>query len=278
MRAEISTGMNAQPAPPPTPARQRAMLFVHIPTHFPEMLRAAELLLASGRWEPLLYIATAYPGIERDFKRCEDRGVPCLGPRFTTPGEPLGPTEAPKPEAVAKVEALPPPPPPVPAPAQEHPEPRRGLVRLLHRGRSGRANSLLHTYAPVFQLIRRAVALARLYVGRRASRAASAFAWWILKAARFVARVVTGAIAIPVRMVRSAVQRAMASSARLRDWRDRMMVKAARSSPRACSSRPSRRCCGRSQCSRSGSGTGARRGRCRKTSRSITGSKACCRT
>lgn len=52
-----------------------ALVFVHIPTHFSEMVRVVELLGRSGRYRPVVVFAAMYAGVERDIKRCKALGA-----------------------------------------------------------------------------------------------------------------------------------------------------------------------------------------------------------
>lgn len=52
-----------------------ALVFVHIPTHFSEMVRVVELLERSGRYRPVVMFAAMYAGVERDIERCKTLGA-----------------------------------------------------------------------------------------------------------------------------------------------------------------------------------------------------------
>jgi hypothetical protein len=63
------------PGPPDPAALKRVLIFVAIPTHFPEMIRVARLLRASGRYEPRMFFSAEYMGWERDEQVCRAAGV-----------------------------------------------------------------------------------------------------------------------------------------------------------------------------------------------------------
>lgn len=48
----------------------QALIFVHIPTHFSEMIRVAELLRETPNYRPLVLFAAMYEGVRRDMDRC----------------------------------------------------------------------------------------------------------------------------------------------------------------------------------------------------------------
>lgn len=52
-----------------------ALVFVHIPTHFSEMVRVVDLLGRSGRYRPVVVFAAMYAGVERDIERCKALGA-----------------------------------------------------------------------------------------------------------------------------------------------------------------------------------------------------------
>lgn len=54
---------------------KRALIFVAIPTHFREMIRVAQLLRSSGRYEPIVLFATLYGTWERDAAICRESGL-----------------------------------------------------------------------------------------------------------------------------------------------------------------------------------------------------------
>ncbi len=56
-------------------ARKRVLIFVAIPAHFREMVRAVRLLAASGDFAPSVLIAGQYDGWQRDAQTCGSAGV-----------------------------------------------------------------------------------------------------------------------------------------------------------------------------------------------------------
>lgn len=53
----------------------QALIFVHIPTHFSEMIRVAELLRETSGYRPLVLFAAMYEGVRRDMDRCRRSGI-----------------------------------------------------------------------------------------------------------------------------------------------------------------------------------------------------------
>jgi len=52
-----------------------AFVFVHIATHFAEMLRVAELLRSSARYRPVVLFNAMYEGVEADIEACRRRDI-----------------------------------------------------------------------------------------------------------------------------------------------------------------------------------------------------------
>lgn len=48
--------------------KKNILIFVHIPTHFKEMIRAARLLKKTTKYHPILFISTPYAGYENDIQ------------------------------------------------------------------------------------------------------------------------------------------------------------------------------------------------------------------
>lgn len=57
---------------------KRVLMYVYIDTHFVELLRIAELLGNSGRYEVVFFFEYHYSAIERDLKAAKDAGFACL--------------------------------------------------------------------------------------------------------------------------------------------------------------------------------------------------------
>lgn len=55
--------------------RTNVLVFVHIATHFAEMLRVAELLRATDRYRPIVLFNAMYAGVDRDIEACRRREI-----------------------------------------------------------------------------------------------------------------------------------------------------------------------------------------------------------
>lgn len=68
---EAGNAAQSGAAGPPT----NTLLFVQIPTHFREMIRAAELLQDAPGFSPIVLFMANYAGVKEDIRRCTDRGI-----------------------------------------------------------------------------------------------------------------------------------------------------------------------------------------------------------
>ncbi|MCW5591330.1 MAG: hypothetical protein KIS74_04490, partial [Burkholderiales bacterium] len=59
-------------------SRTNVLVFVHIPTHFAEMLRVAQLLGASPRYRPIVMFNALYEGVGFDIEACRRQGIEVL--------------------------------------------------------------------------------------------------------------------------------------------------------------------------------------------------------
>ncbi|HBC0466107.1 TPA: hypothetical protein I8Y90_000115 [Legionella pneumophila] len=54
---------------------RNTLLFVHISTHFKEMMRVARLMKQNGGFQPYLFFYSGYEGVKRDIKQCQSEGI-----------------------------------------------------------------------------------------------------------------------------------------------------------------------------------------------------------
>ncbi|HAU1654845.1 TPA: hypothetical protein JBJ28_14955, partial [Legionella pneumophila] len=54
---------------------KNTLLFVHISTHFKEMMRVARLMKQNGNFQPYLLFYAGYEGVKRDIKHCQSEGI-----------------------------------------------------------------------------------------------------------------------------------------------------------------------------------------------------------
>ncbi|HHT9830546.1 TPA: hypothetical protein ACT9IY_000757, partial [Legionella pneumophila] len=54
---------------------KNTLLFVHISTHFKEMMRVARLMKQKGGFQPYLFFYSGYEGVKRDIKQCQSEGI-----------------------------------------------------------------------------------------------------------------------------------------------------------------------------------------------------------
>lgn len=59
-------------------SKTNVLVFVHIPTHFAEMLRVAQLLASSPRYRPIVMFNALYEGVGFDIDACRRQGIDVL--------------------------------------------------------------------------------------------------------------------------------------------------------------------------------------------------------
>ena len=58
--------------------KRNTLLFVHISTHFKEMIRVARLMKTQNRYNPVVFFVTPYEGWKANFKLCQSEGIECF--------------------------------------------------------------------------------------------------------------------------------------------------------------------------------------------------------
>lgn len=57
---------------------RNTLLYVHIPTHFKEIIRVARIMKTSGTYMPFIFFITPYEGWERDMNLCHNESIKCI--------------------------------------------------------------------------------------------------------------------------------------------------------------------------------------------------------
>ncbi|HAT8179975.1 TPA: hypothetical protein JA361_11045 [Legionella pneumophila] len=55
--------------------QKNTLLFVHISTHFKEMMRVARLMKQDGNFRPYIFFYSGYEGVKRDIEQCQSEGI-----------------------------------------------------------------------------------------------------------------------------------------------------------------------------------------------------------
>ncbi|KGP63654.1 hypothetical protein EP47_03270 [Legionella norrlandica] len=55
--------------------QRNTLLFVHISTHFKEMIRVARLMKQNGSYQPYVFFYRKYEGVQRDIERCQSENI-----------------------------------------------------------------------------------------------------------------------------------------------------------------------------------------------------------
>ncbi|AMP91781.1 TPA: hypothetical protein I8Y86_002523 [Legionella pneumophila] len=55
--------------------QRNTLLFVHVSTHFKEMIRVARLMKQNGTYNPYIFFYVKYEGVKRDIEQCQSEGV-----------------------------------------------------------------------------------------------------------------------------------------------------------------------------------------------------------
>ncbi|HHT9959523.1 TPA: hypothetical protein ACT9K7_003364, partial [Legionella pneumophila] len=55
--------------------QRNTLLFVHISTHFKEIIRVARLMKQNGAYNPYIFFYVKYEGVKRDIEQCQSEGI-----------------------------------------------------------------------------------------------------------------------------------------------------------------------------------------------------------